>query len=64
MQKLEQKRSLVMKREEHNKKREEDNLRNMIEKNTQVLEAHRQGLIRNNTFSNSIPINPITLKYE
>jgi hypothetical protein len=36
----------------------------MIEKNTQILNAHQQGLIRNNTFNNSIPVNPISLKYE
>lgn len=36
----------------------------MIEKNALVLNAHQQGLIRNNTFSNSIAINPINMKYE
>ncbi len=36
----------------------------MIQKNTQILAAHQQGIIRNSTYNNSIPVNPISLKYE
>lgn len=36
----------------------------MIQKNAKILEGHQQGMIRSATYNTSIPVNPITLKYE
>lgn len=39
-------------------------MRNLIEKNNRLLEAHSTGLIRNNSYNSSLPVNPINQKYE
>jgi len=57
-------RNLIIKREEENRKREEEHLRLILDKNARILEGHQQGTIRNATFNTSVPVNPISLKYE
>ena len=56
--------NLIAKREEQNRKREEDHIRLIIDKNAKILDGNRQGIIRSATYNTSLPVNPITLKYE